>query len=110
MLRDVAKRIESMGIKISFSDELVEMLAREGMDEIYGARPLRREIQRRIEDTFASEMLEGKFTAGDTVKATLGSDGSPVFTKVGASAEESKEEKANTEQNSDAGGDAEKDK
>ena len=110
MLRDVAKRIESMGIKISFSDELVEMLAREGMDEIYGARPLRREIQRRIEDTFASEMLEGKFTAGDTVKATLGSDGSPVFTKVGASAEESKEEKANTEQNSDAGGDAKKDK
>jgi len=89
MLEDVAKRIAGMGIKISFTDELVDMLAREGMDEIYGARPLRREIQRRIEDAFASEMLEGKFTAGDVVEARLGSDGNTLFVKVGATPEQS---------------------
>lgn len=97
MLDDIAKRIAGMGVTITFTDELVNMLAKEGMDEVYGARPLRREIQRKVEDNFASEMLEGKFTAGDKVEAGLGSDGKPVFTKVGLTTDPNKEQEKGTE-------------
>ncbi len=80
MLAEITKRIGGMGVTVSFTDDVVDMLAREGMDDVYGARPLRREIQRRVEDTFASEMLEGKFTAGDTVEVGL-DEGKLVFGK-----------------------------
>jgi ATP-dependent Clp protease ATP-binding subunit ClpA len=57
-----------------------EMLAREGFDDVYGARPLRRAIQRKIEDSLSVELLEEKITAGDKVRATL-SDGKIVYNK-----------------------------
>ncbi len=71
MLDEIGERIESLGVDISFDDALVDSLAREGFDPVYGARPLRRAIQRRIEDSFATAMLEGKISDGDSVKAVL---------------------------------------
>lgn len=71
MLGEIGERIESLGVDISFDDALVDSLAREGFDPVYGARPLRRAIQRRIEDSFATAMLEGKISDGDSVKAVL---------------------------------------
>ncbi len=81
MLSEVANRLEtSSGIALSFADDLTRLLAKEGFDPVYGARPLRRAIQRRVEDSLASYLLEGKWQAGDRVKATL-SDGTIHYEK-----------------------------
>ncbi|MBR5528642.1 MAG: ATP-dependent Clp protease ATP-binding subunit [Clostridia bacterium] len=81
MLSEIKKRITALGIDIEFSDEVVSMLAKAGFDDRYGARPLRRAIQRRIEDTLSVELLEGKISSGDKVRAIL-SDGNIVYEKV----------------------------
>ena len=69
MLGEVKKRINLLGIDIEFDDSCVEFLSAEGFDPVYGARPLRRAIQRHVEDTFALEMLENKISKGDKILA-----------------------------------------
>ena len=71
MLTDVTKRVEELGISLSFTDEVVAELAKEGFDEVYGARPLRRAIQRKIEDGLSVELLESRIAKGDRVTASL---------------------------------------
>ncbi len=71
MLEDTKKRIAENGITISFSDEVVDMLAKEGFDPVYGARPLRRAIIRRVEDSLSEAMLSGEIVKGDSVTAVL---------------------------------------
>ena len=71
MLAQVGARIASLGIDISFDESVSKLLAREGFDEVYGARPLRRAIVRLIEDALSTEMLEGKIKSGDTLTATV---------------------------------------
>ena len=71
MLSDVTKRITDLGISITFDDEVIASLAKEGFDPVYGARPLRRAIVRRVEDSFSEAMLRGEVKAGDTVTAVL---------------------------------------
>ena len=71
MLDEIKKRVNAMGINIEFDEACVELIIKEGYDPIYGARPLRRTIQRKIEDTFSLEMLEGRIKKGDTVTATV---------------------------------------
>ena len=68
MTRTVSKRIkENMDITVTFTDKALEKIAEEGYDKAFGARPLRRAIQSRIEDAFAEEYLMGNFKAGDKV-------------------------------------------
>ena len=74
MLRDVAKRISEKGIDITFDDSVVAYLAKEGFDPVYGARPLRRAIVRKVEDSFSEELLCQKIKEGDKVNATLEND------------------------------------
>ena len=82
MLDEIKKRIQAMHIEIDFSDEVIAFLAKEGFDPIYGARPLRRALQRKVEDSLSVEMLEGKIKEGDKVVAKL--DGSQVvYEKTG---------------------------
>lgn len=69
MLAQVKDRIAALGIEISFAENVSEILAREGFDEVYGARPLRRAIVRLVEDALSTEMLEGKIKSGDKVTA-----------------------------------------
>ena len=71
MLRTVSARMEAMGVHLDASEEAVAELAREGFDPKYGARPLRRAIQSRVEDTVAEKLLEGTLKAGDTAKLTV---------------------------------------
>ena len=80
MLGDVADRIEKIGVKIHFTDELLKHLAKAGFDPVYGARPLRREIQRTVEDSFSEKMLAGDIKAGDSVTADI-KDGKIDFEK-----------------------------
>ena len=74
MLQNVAKRLAAMDIGITFTDDVVKLLAKEGNDPVYGARPMRREIQRRIEDALSGEILDGKIAAGDSVTAKISED------------------------------------
>ena len=69
MLSEVSRRIAELGITVEFDKSVIEFVSREGFDPEYGARPLRRTIVRKIEDSFSTEMLEGKFKSGDTVSA-----------------------------------------
>ncbi|MDD4774720.1 MAG: ATP-dependent Clp protease ATP-binding subunit [Eubacteriales bacterium] len=79
MLAEVKTRVAAAGIDIEFGDDVATLMAKEGFDPVYGARPLRREIQKRIEDSFATEMLEGKVKKGDSVTASV-EDGNVVYT------------------------------
>ena len=66
-LKRLAKIIAQRGINIEISDAAKEHLAREGYDPAFGARPLKRALQREIIDPLAIRLLEGKFKPGDTV-------------------------------------------
>ena len=74
MLQEVAARIEAQGIHITFDDAVAAILAKEGFDPVYGARPLRRAIVRKVEDSFSEEMLSGRIREGDQVRAVLQDD------------------------------------
>ena len=77
ILTDVmAKRVkENMNITVSFTKKAIEKIAEEGYDKAYGARPLRRAIQSKIEDAFAEEYLLGNIKAGDKVSVGLKTNG-----------------------------------
>lgn len=77
LLTDVmAKRVkENMNITVSFTQKAIEKIAEEGYDKAYGARPLRRAIQSKIEDAFAEEYLLGNIKAGDKVSVGLKTNG-----------------------------------
>ena len=81
MMRQVAVRLENLGIKLDVSEEALDKLADKGFDPVYGARPLRRAIQSSIEDAAAERMLEGILQAGDTAVANV-IDGKIVVEKA----------------------------
>ncbi|MBI3110813.1 MAG: ATP-dependent Clp protease ATP-binding subunit [Ignavibacteriales bacterium] len=66
--KDLIKRMESMGITIEFAKSAKEFLADKGYDPAFGARPLRRAIQKYVEDPLAEEILKGTFANGSKVK------------------------------------------
>ena len=71
MLENVKSRIEALGITVHFDPSVKSLLAREGYDPAYGARPLRRAVVRLVEDAFSTEMLEGRIVAGNVVNVTV---------------------------------------
>jgi len=71
MLDTVSARMEAMGLHLNASDEAVDELVREGYDPKYGARPLRRCIQSKVEDAVAERMLDGTLKEGDTAALTV---------------------------------------
>jgi len=78
MLDELKKRIFALGIEIEFSNEVVDFVAKEGYDSPYGARPLRRAIQTKIEDSFSYAMLDGSLRGATKVMAKL-QDGKVVY-------------------------------
>lgn len=74
MLKVLAGRLEGMEIHISFTDAAIEAIAKDGFDPVYGARPLRRAVQSKVEDALAEQMLEGKFKAGSQVTCDYQND------------------------------------
>ena len=67
-LGDLVNRLEARKICVQFTDRAREQLMDEGYDPSYGARPLKRTIQQRLENPLAKELLAGKFLDGDTIK------------------------------------------
>jgi ATP-dependent Clp protease ATP-binding subunit ClpC len=74
MLRSVSKRIAEYGLYLEFTDAAKDLLVKKGYDPVYGARPLRRVIQRMVEDRLSEEMLEGKLKDGEVVAVDAAGD------------------------------------
>jgi ATP-dependent Clp protease ATP-binding subunit ClpB len=74
-LSGLVKRLEERKIHVVLTDDAKEDLVREGYDPSYGARPLKRAIQKRVLDPLALRVLEGEFGEGDTVVVDRGTDG-----------------------------------
>ncbi len=77
-LASLMKRLEAKRLTLTLSDEAKELLAQDGYDPVYGARPLKRTIQRQILDPLSLEMLEGRFKEGSHIVAEV-HDGDLVF-------------------------------
>lgn len=74
MLNDLIKRIKEQELTMEVTDEVKDYLAKDGYSENYGARPLRRLIQKKIEDPIAEEILTGEYKHGDTIRLKLDND------------------------------------
>ena len=96
MMKDLFKRLSERGLSIEVTDEVKDYLAKDGYSEAYGARPLRRLIQRKIEDELAEEILTNAYQDGDTIVLKL-KDEKIVFEKKSGNQnnEEKVEENAN---------------
>ena len=73
-LKKLASRLEEMKYKITYDETLVEYLSKVGFDELYGARPLKRAIQDKVEDLLSEEVLTGKLIEGKTYKLSVEED------------------------------------
>ena len=80
MLSQVRDRLAERDIALTYDDAVVAYLAQAGFDENYGARPLRRVIQRTIEDALSEKLISGEIHLGDTVRMTM-RDGEIAFEK-----------------------------
>jgi len=74
-LRALMRRLEERKIHVELTDRAKQQLVAEGYDPTYGARPLKRTLQRRLLDPLALEVLQGRFREGDHVVADAGPDG-----------------------------------
>jgi ATP-dependent Clp protease ATP-binding subunit ClpB len=66
-LEKLKQRLKERDVEVEFTDKAKDQLLDDGYDPVFGARPLKRAIQQRLENKLASEMLAGKFTAGDKI-------------------------------------------
>ncbi|MBE5777737.1 MAG: ATP-dependent Clp protease ATP-binding subunit [Clostridiales bacterium] len=81
MLHSVSKRLDERGIHLNYDGEVISLLAKDGYDPNYGARPLRRTIQRSVEDALSEEIIAGKIALGDAVRLYV-KDGKIAFEKM----------------------------
>ena len=81
-IRGLLKRLEDRKIHVELSDAAREFLVSEGYDPMYGARPLKRVIQRRVLDALALRVLEGEFKEGDRITVDVGENGL-IFERAG---------------------------
>ncbi|MBI2123373.1 MAG: ATP-dependent Clp protease ATP-binding subunit ClpC, partial [Armatimonadetes bacterium] len=67
LISRVRRELRGQNMDLELTDAAKELLAKQGFDPTFGARPLRRAIQRLIEDQLSDELLRGNFSSGDTV-------------------------------------------
>lgn len=71
MLDKVVDRLQEQGVRLTYTDEVLHYIAREGYDPKYGARPLRRAIQRKLEDALSDALISGDVETGDAINVTM---------------------------------------
>jgi ATP-dependent Clp protease ATP-binding subunit ClpB len=79
----LAKRTAEQGIVLEFTERLKETLAKEGYDPVYGARPLKRLLQRKVQDELALSILKGEVRGGDKITVDANELGNAVFGRKG---------------------------
>ncbi|MGB2878383.1 MAG: AAA family ATPase [Dehalococcoidales bacterium] len=82
MVRDLQQRLAERKLDIELTKKAKSWLAKEGYDPVFGARPLRRVIERYVENPLSTRLLRGEFKEGDTVKVDLGDEGLTFVAKV----------------------------
>ncbi|MFQ5809092.1 MAG: ATP-dependent Clp protease ATP-binding subunit, partial [Armatimonadota bacterium] len=87
MLNRVREALAEREMKVEVTDEALAVLAKDGFDPAYGARPMRRTIQRLIENPIASGILRGEFTEGDAIVANADDDEIELSLLVGEAPE-----------------------
>jgi len=75
MVKDLQKRLKEHKLGVELTEAAKSWLAKEGYDPVYGARPLRRAIERNVENPLSTRLLRGEFNEGDTIIVDLGDEG-----------------------------------
>lgn len=91
MLKDLLKRLEERELSIEVTDEVKDFLAKDGYSEAYGARPLRRLIQKKIEDVLAEEILTNKYSAGETIVMKMNEEKDKIIFDKGKTSKKKEE-------------------
>lgn len=81
-LAGLYKRIEDLGYKLVLNEDAKDFIAEKGFDPEYGARPLKRAIQKYLEDPLAEEIIKSKIQEGDTIKVSLDKEKNELVLKV----------------------------
>ena len=76
-----AERLSARGIGLEITDAAKDWLGEVGYDPTFGARPLKRAIQRNLENRLAEDLLAGRYVASDTILVDRSADGALVFKK-----------------------------
>ncbi len=81
-IRDVVKRVEEMGYKMELTEKAMGFLAEKGWDEQYGARPLKRAVQKYVEDVLAEAIIGANLHIGDTISIDLAENGEETIANI----------------------------
>ena len=81
-IRQVVKRVEEMGYKIELTDKAMDFIADKGWDEQYGARPLKRAVQRYVEDVLAEAIISSDLHIGDLISIDLDEKGEETVVNI----------------------------
>ena len=84
LMEDVRTRLKEEEISLTLTDAAIEFLVEEGYDEKFGARPLRRAIQRFLEDPLSEKILLADFSRGDEIEVDLNEEGRGLTLQVGS--------------------------
>jgi ATP-dependent Clp protease ATP-binding subunit ClpC len=79
LMADVRKRLEGEGITLRLTDGAIEFLVEEGYNEKFGARPLKRAIQRFLEDPLSEKILQAEFSEGDEIEVSVDPEGKELI-------------------------------
>jgi len=82
LVKDLQERLADRKLEVELTEGASAWLAKEGYDPMYGARPLRRAIERYVENPLSTKLLKGEFSPGDTIVVDLGDDGLAFTKKV----------------------------
>jgi len=82
LLKDVRKRLAEEELMLKLTDQATDFLVKHGYDEQYGARPLKRAIQKFIEDPLSEKILMGEFSRNDEIEVDVSPDGERLDFKV----------------------------
>ena len=78
-LRALETRLEARGLGLSLDEDSIALLAREGFDPAFGARPVKRALRRLMEDPLALALLEGRFSEASSILVSVGDTGALTF-------------------------------
>ena len=78
----MVKRVEEMGYKIELTEKALDFISEKGWDEQYGARPLKRAVQKYVEDVLAEAIISANLHIGDLISIDLAENGEETIAKV----------------------------
>ena len=81
-MKGILERIEEIGYSVTISEKAKDFIAEKGYDKHYGARPLKRAIQKYFEDPLAEEIIQSKISEGDSIKVDLSKDNTELTMKL----------------------------